>query len=129
MADAVTDKMHERISTLETNHKVVIGRIDSVENSVSALSLKVDKVLEFIQEARVRQLPPVNTIIVTIVATLTLISMTVGGLFWLVDSRVGFGVQRANYFVSQLSDGPENIYVRIHDLDSRVKRIESPLAK
>ena len=126
MADAVTDKFHERISTLETNHKIVIGRIDSVENSVSALSLKVDKVLEFIQEARVRQLPPVNTIIVTIVATLTLISMTVGGLFWLVDSRVGFGVQRANYFVSQLSYGPENIYVRIHDLDSRVKRIESP---
>ena len=121
--------MHERISALETNHKNVLSRIDSVESSVSNLSAKIDQVLSFVQEAKGRQLPPIQTILVTTVATFTLVSMVVMGIYWMVDSRVGFAVQRTNNFVSMLADGNNNIFVQLHDYDMRLKRLESPPPK
>jgi hypothetical protein len=125
MSDGNSEKMHERITSLEMNHRGVINRIESVEASVGALASKMDKVLDFVQEARVKQLPPIQTIIVTTVATLTLMSMVVGGIYWMVDTRVGNGVMRANYFLGQMADGPDNIWVKLHDLDYRVRKIES----
>jgi hypothetical protein len=116
--------MHDRLTVLEQNHKNVLSRIDNVENSVAHLSEKIDQVLSFVQEARVRQLPPLNTIIITTVATFTLVSMIIGALWFIIDARVGVGVQRANAFTSQLADGPNNIYVQMHDHDSRIRLLE-----
>jgi hypothetical protein len=117
--------MHDRVLILEKNHQNVLSRLDSVESSVAHLSDKIDRVLDFVQEAKVRQLPPIQTILVTTVATCTLVSMVVMGIYWMVDSRVGFAVQRTNNFVSMLADGNNNIFVQLHDYDMRLKRLEN----
>jgi hypothetical protein len=116
--------MHERLTVLEQNHRNVLSRIDNVEDSVAQLSGKIDRVLEFVQEAKIKQLPPIQTIIVTAVATFTLISMIIGGLYWLIDTRVGQGIARANTFTSQLADGPNNLFVQLHDFDGRIRLLE-----
>jgi len=121
--------MHDRITVLEQNHKNVLSRIDSVENSVVHLSEKIDRVLDFVQEAKVKQLPPIQTILVTFVATFTLISMIIGGIYWIIDTRVGQGVARANTFTSQLSDGPNNLFVQLHEFDGRIRILEKKAEK
>jgi hypothetical protein len=116
--------MHDRLTVLEQNHKNVLSRIDNVENSVAHLSEKIDRVLDFVQEAKVKQLPPIQTILVTFVATFTLISMIIGGIYWIIDTRVGQGVARANTFTTQLSDGPNNLFVQLHDFNARIQILE-----
>lgn len=116
--------MHERVSKLEANHQSVIGRMDAIEHRVGNIDVKMDKMLEFMSETKTKQLPPIQTILVTALSSFALISTVIGGLYWLIDTRVGTGVQRANAFVEKLADGPDNIYVTLHDHHSRISAIE-----
>jgi hypothetical protein len=119
--------LHERVAELESNHKAVLTRIDGVESKVGALEGKIDKVLDFVSDARHKQLPPVQTILVTTLTTMGILSMVLGGFFWLVDARVGSAVKRADALVIELADGPNNLFVRLHDYDLRIAELEHML--
>lgn len=116
--------MHERVSKLEANHQSVIGRMDAIEHRVGNIDVKMDKMLEFMSEAKTKQLPPIQTILVTALSSFALISTVIGGLYWIIDTRVGSGIQRANAFVEKLADGPDNIFVILHDYNHRISAIE-----
>jgi hypothetical protein len=53
-----------------------------------------------------------------------ILSMVLGGFFFLVDARVGAAVKRSDALVSQLADGPNNLYVQLREFDIRLAELE-----
>jgi hypothetical protein len=128
MADENALSVESRVQTVEQ-------RLNGVEHSVESLSRDVRALAggftefqgefkAFIVEQKATKPAPIKDLLYLAIAIGTIISMVITALWFFVDVRVGFATVRTNSFVEEMTHNGK-IFVDIHDLNTRLSRIES----
>ena len=116
MAGAVNTHVENRLARLEGHYETLSKRMDDLDG-------KTDQIIRILQDHRARELPPLNTILVTSGAVISIIAAAAYTFFWLVDARVGSAIKRADDFVTVLTSNGR-YYVFESETRGRLDRLE-----
>ena len=126
--------MHHQEEHMETRLSAVEQQIGGLQSDISGLRHTVGGIStdlkslasafdRFTVKAEATKPPSWRENISFAVQIGTLIAMIVGGIFFLVEYKVGSGTARANAFVERMESGGY-LYVIISDFDRRIKSLE-----
>lgn len=124
--DRIT-RLESDIAVIGRNQAALEDRMNDVQSSMRSMEESLSKSLSRIEERfavdQARRLPPIPTILGTIATTFLIASMTVAGLFFLIDARVSSAVTESAAWTHEWKDGGK-LYNSLSDIYHRLEIIE-----